>query len=47
VGLVFRGSGFYTTDYRRPKDGASKTEEGKKPDGGRKTDAEDAKSSTS
>lgn len=31
VGLVFRGSGFYTTDYRRPKDGASKSEgEGKK-----------------
>lgn len=24
VGLVFRGSGFYTTDYRRSKDGASK-----------------------
>lgn len=24
VGLVFRGSGFYTTDYRRSKDGVSK-----------------------
>jgi predicted nucleic acid-binding Zn ribbon protein len=31
VGLVFRGSGFYTTDYRRSKDGASRSEgEGKK-----------------
>lgn len=26
VGLVFRGSGFYTTDYRRSKDGASRSE---------------------
>ncbi len=23
VGLVFRGSGFYTTDYRRSRDGSS------------------------
>jgi putative FmdB family regulatory protein len=26
VGLVFRGSGFYTTDYRRSQDGASGSE---------------------
>ncbi len=47
VGLVFRGSGFYTTDYRRSKDGAAKSDEGKKSEGERKTDAKDAKSSTS
>ncbi len=27
VGLVFRGSGFYTTDYRRSQNGGSKSEQ--------------------
>ncbi len=48
VGLVFRGSGFYTTDYRRSKDGRSKSEgtsEGK-PEG-KDQPAKEAKPSTS
>jgi predicted nucleic acid-binding Zn ribbon protein len=40
VGLVFRGSGFYTTDYRRPKDGSSRAEE-KKSESDRKSDTKD------
>jgi len=51
VGLVFRGSGFYTTDYRRSKDGGSRSDGDRKPEGDRKsesqdTSAKDAKSGT-
>jgi predicted nucleic acid-binding Zn ribbon protein len=49
--LVFRGSGFYTTDYRRSKDGGSRSDGDRKPEGDRKsesqhTSAKDAKSGT-
>ena len=47
-GLIFKGSGFYETDYKRPKteDGRQKTEGGgqRAEDRGRKT--EDAKQKT-
>lgn len=51
VGLVFRGSGFYTTDYRRSGDRASKPEGERKSEGDRTSEskdssAKDAKSGT-
>ncbi|MEM1085583.1 MAG: FmdB family zinc ribbon protein [Verrucomicrobiota bacterium] len=40
AGLIFKGGGFYETDYRSQsyKDGAKKDSEAGKPDGGSKSD---------
>jgi putative FmdB family regulatory protein len=41
AGIIFKGSGFYTTDYRSEsyKEAAKKESPSKKPEGGEKSDA--------
>ena len=46
VGLIFKGSGFYTTDYKRPggdRDSGGGKESEKKPDSEKKPAAKEAK----
>lgn len=49
AGLIFKGGGFYETDYRSQsyKDGAKKESDASKPDSGKKSDAKPSGGSSS